>query len=729
MVDHLFKPGSIAVIGASREEKKVGHAVLKNLLLAGYKGKLYPVNPKAQEILGIRTYSSLKEIISPIDQIVVAVPPPLVVETLKNAVEVGVKTAVIITAGFRETGPEGLRLEEELKDIARKGNIRILGPNCLGIINTAIGLNATFAAGTPPQGKLSFFSQSGALGIAILDWAIGNNIGISKFISLGNKIDLTELDFLEYFMNDPETEVILGYIEDVVDGRRFLEIAKRATKIKPVILIKSGGTEHGARAASSHTGALAGSEIAFEAAFKQTGVIRAKTIQELFDLALFFSSKGHRPFETQEKINSYYKREFEGQSPSKRLPEGNRLLIITNAGGPGILAADAAEREGMDLPLLKKESIEELKKGLPGNASLYNPIDIIGDADSKRYRFVLEKVLMDEGFDALLVILTPQAMTDVKEVAEIIVEKAKETSKPIITSLMGEAKTKEASLMLRQEGIPSYTYPEVAISVIRKAVDFYKWKNLHTEEPEELQGILKNKAEEFMNSFIKDKRTDITEADAMDFLSLYGFRFPRRSLAKTAEEAGTIAQSIGFPVVMKISSPEILHKTEVGGVKLNINSREEAHEAFLEITSNVKRLFPHAYIKGVMVYEMIKGGKELIMGITFDRTFGHMVMVGLGGIYVEVLKDVSFRIVPVSRRDAFDMLEELRAFRLLKGVRGERPADIEAIIDQILRLSRLAMDFPEIMELDINPLVVFEKGAICLDARIIISHLNEGGNR
>ncbi len=695
MLDSLFRPRSIAIIGASREEKKVGHAVLKNLILAGYKGDIYPVNPRAREILGIRSYSSLKEINSSVDQIVVAVPPPLVVETLREAVETGVKTAVIITAGFRETGPEGLRLEEELKEIAKRGNIRILGPNCLGIINTAIGLNATFAAGTPPAGKISFFSQSGALGIAILDWAIGNNMGISKFISLGNKIDLTELDFLEYFLNDPETEVILGYIEDVSDGRRFLEVAKRATKLKPVILIKSGGTEHGARAASSHTGALAGSEIAFETAFRQTGIIRARSIQKLFDLALAFSSG--------------------------RLPEGNRLLIITNAGGPGILAADAAEREGLDLPLLKKETIDELKKGLPGNASLYNPVDIIGDADSRRYRFVLEKILMDENFDTLLVILTPQAMTDVKEVAGIIKEKSRETSRPIITCLMGEARIKEASHILRTAGIPTYTYPEVAIYVIKKTIEFNKWKNLPFEEPEELHDIQKDKAEKFMDSFIKDRRTEITEADAMDFLSLYGFRFPKRALAKTAEEAGRLAEAIGFPVVLKISSPEILHKTEVGGVKLNINSKKEAEEAFLEITSNVRRLLPDAYINGVMVYEMIKGGKELIAGITFDRTFGHMVMVGLGGIYVEVLKDVSFRIVPVTRRDARAMLEELRAYRLLKGVRGERPVDTEAIVDQLVRLSRIVRDFPEIMELDMNPLVVFEKGAISLDARIIIS--------
>jgi len=695
MLDRLFKPESIAVVGASRDPKKVGYAVLNNLLKAGFKGRLFPVNPQAEDILGIKCYSSLSEIKSHIDQVVVAVPARHVTPIIKEAVKLGVSSAVILTAGFREAGPEGLRLEEELREIVHKGNIRILGPNCLGIINTENNLNATFAAGMLPKGRISFFSQSGALGIAILDWAIGNRIGFSKFISLGNKIDLNEIDFLEYFMDDPDTELILGYIEDVVDGRRFLDIARRVTKKKPVILIKSGGTGAGARAASSHTGALAGSEVAFDAAFKKTGIIKAGSIQELFSSAMAFYSK--------------------------RLPEGKRLLIITNAGGPGILAADAAERSGLDLPLLPSELVQKLRAFLPGNASLYNPVDIIGDASSERYRATLISVIKENFFDGLVVILTPQAMTDVEEIAKIIIETSELTDKPIIACFMGEARVRQGLELIKSKGIPSFTYPETAVWAFRRLWDYSVWKSSEDEQEEDgLLNIQKEAAEKIISTFIREKRYEITDSDAMDILCLYGFNFPDRGLARSPEEAGAIAQRIGFPVVMKISSPEILHKTEVGGVKLHITSVKEAEEAFIDIISSVKRLMPSAFIKGVMVYKMIMGGKEIITGITMDRTFGPMVMIGLGGIYVEVLKDVSFRIAPVTRKEALSMIDELKASKILKGVRGERPADIEAIVSSILRLSRLALDFPEIIELDINPLVVFERGATALDARIIL---------
>jgi len=695
MLERLFKPESIAVVGASRYPKKVGHAVLNNLLKAGFRGRLFPVNPQAEDILGLKCYRSLSEIKAHIDQVVVAVPARHVTPVIKEAVSLGVSSAVILTAGFREAGPEGLRLEEELREIIRKGNIRILGPNCLGIINTENNLNATFAAGMPPKGRISFFSQSGAIGIAILDWAIGNRIGFSKFISLGNKIDLNEIDFLEYFMDDPQTDIILGYIEDVVDGRRFIDIAKRVTKKKPVILIKSGGTGAGARAASSHTGALAGSEVAFDAAFKKTGIIKAGSIQELFDSAMAFYSK--------------------------RLPEGKRLLIITNAGGPGILAADAAERSGLDLPLLPSKLLQELRSFLPGNASLYNPIDIIGDADSERYRRTLLSIIKEDFFDGLVVILTPQAMTDVEEVAKTIIEASELTDKPVIACFMGEARVREGLELIKSKGIPSFSYPETAVGAFRRLWDYYVWKKSEDETSEDsLLNIQKEAAEKLIRTFVREKRYEITDSDAMDLLCLYGFNFPERGLARSPEEAGVIAQRIGFPVVMKISSPDILHKTEVGGVKLNITSVKEAEATFMDIVSSVKRLMPSAFINGVMVYRMIKGGKEIITGITMDRTFGPMVMIGLGGIYVEVLKDVSFRIAPVTRKEALSMIDELKASKILKGVRGERPADIEAIVSSILRLSRLAIDFPEIIELDINPLVVFERGATGLDARIIL---------
>ncbi|MBI4690046.1 MAG: acetate--CoA ligase family protein [Nitrospirae bacterium] len=692
MMNSLFYPDSIAVIGASREPKKVGYAVLNNLIRFNYNGQIYPINPSAVDILGLKSFSKISDVNEKVDLAVIAVPARFVPDVLIDCSSFGIGAAVIISAGFKEAGTEGVKLEEKIKQISRGHNIRLLGPNCLGIINTANNLNATFAAGMLPGGRLAFFSQSGALGIAILDWAIGNKIGFSKFISLGNKTDLNEIDFIEYFINDPDTDIILGYIEDVVDGKRFLDIAKKATKTKPIILLKSGGTEAGSRAASSHTGALAGSENAFNAAFKQTGVIRAGGIQELFDMALAFSGK--------------------------KLPIGDRLLILTNAGGPGIIAADAAEKLGLKLPQMKKETINFIAPLLPKNASLYNPVDIIGDAMSDRYAVVLNKAIGDPNIDGIIVILTPQAMVDVENTAEIIINASKATDKPIITSFMGEMRVKESVERLKSNSIPNYSYPETAVNAFKRLSDYNLWKNAGEEQ---LQFYSSNKenTKAYIDGFLQKGIFRVIEDNAMNILSRYGFDFPQRTLARTSKEASLIASKIGFPVVMKISSPDILHKTDVGGVKLKINSKKEAGDAFIEITSNVKRLMPDAFIDGVMIYEMVKSGKEVILGVTYDRTFGHMIMFGMGGIYVEVLKDVSFRIAPVTGREALSMIEEIKTSALLKGARGERPVDIGSIVDGILRLSSFVTDFPVVRELDINPLVVMEKGATALDARII----------
>jgi acetyltransferase len=696
MLESLFCPKAIAVIGASRDHKKVGYAVLNNLLRFNYRGRIYPINPSATEILGLKTFQRLSDIEDGLDLAVIAVPARFVPDTLIDCVKRGIKAAVIISAGFKESGHEGIKLEQEIKEISQEQGIRILGPNCLGIINTANNMNATFAAGMLPTGRLAFFSQSGALGIAILDWAIGNKIGFSKFISLGNKTDLNEIDFIEYFMDDTATDVVLGYIEDVVDGKRFLDIAKKATKIKPIILLKSGGTEAGARAASSHTGALAGSEIAFDAAFKQTGILRAQGIQDLFDTALVFSEK--------------------------KLPHGDRLLIITNAGGPGIIAADTAERLGLRLTQLTKDIVEPMRKLLPPNASLYNPIDIIGDATSERYATVLNHVLRDPNVDGIIVILTPQAMVDVENTAEIIINVSKGTDKPIITSFMGDMRVRESIEKMKANSIPNFSYPEIAVSAFKKLCDYNSWQGIEDEHPQTHQEK-KALTEPLIDNILRRGKLQIGEDDAMTILSKYGFMFPNRALARTSKEASSIAAKIGFPVVMKISSPDILHKTDVGGVKLRVNSSKEAEDAFIEITANVKRLMPDAFINGVMVYEMVRQGKEVILGVTYDRTFGHMLMFGLGGIYVEVLKDVSFRIIPVSRREVFSMINEIKTSALLKGARGERPADLDAIIDGMLRLSDFVTDFPAVHELDINPLVVMDKGAVALDARIIFGGL------
>ncbi len=699
MIDFLFYPGSIAVIGASKDPQKVGYAVLNNITKYNFTGEVFPINPKPEEILGHKTYQRMEDIGKDVDLAVIAIPARMVPQALRDCIEKGVKSAVIISAGFKEAGTAGIVLEEELRALVRKSGIRVLGPNCLGIINTANNLNATFAAGMLPEGRLSFFSQSGALGIAILDWAIGNKIGFSKFISLGNKADLNETDFIEYFIDDPETDIILGYIEDVVDGRKFLEIAQKATKVKPIILIKSGGTRAGARAASSHTGALAGSENAFNAAFKQTGIMRADGIEDLFETAKAFNSK--------------------------KLPVGNNLLILTNAGGPGIIAADTAEKIGINLPQLSRETVEQLMSVLPKNASLYNPIDIIGDATAERYSDVLDKVVNDSNIDGILIILTPQAVINVEDTAHVVIGSSEKTDKPLITSFMGEERVRSSVEMLKTASLSNFSYPEPAVRAFKRLSDFALWKRKKPQIPVEIHAD-KAVVKTILKDALINKQYQFAEDGSREILTAYGFTFPEKYLARTSDEAAAAASRIGFPVVMKIASPDILHKTDIGGVRLGIASRKDSKEAFSEITANARKFMPSAFINGVTVYETIPAGKEVILGITYDRTFGHMVMFGLGGIYVEVLKDVSFRIVPVSLSDAHEMIGEIRAIQLLKGVRGEKPADIGIIAESIVRLSSLASDFPLIQELDINPLVVHDKGAIALDARIIISQDEKG---
>jgi len=729
MLDSFFNPGSIAVVGASADARKVGHAVLNNLCRFKFKGNLYPINPSGGEILGLKAYSKISDIGRDVDLAIIIIPARFVPDSLRECAASGIKSVIVLSAGFKEAGKDGTLLEEEIKKIGKEQRMRILGPNCLGLINTVNDMNATFAADMLPKGKIGFFSQSGAMGIAIMDWAIGNDVGFSKFISLGNKVDLSEIDFIEYFMGDPDTSLILGYLEDVVDGRRFMDIAQKATKVKPIVLLKSGGTEAGARAASSHTGALAGSDTAFDAAFKQTGIMRAQGVQDLFDTALAFA---------------------EG-----KIPAGKGLLVITNAGGPGIIAADTAEQLGVNLPHMTRESIETMARKLPPNATVFNPVDVIGDATSERYAAVLEQAAKDPNIDGILVILTPQAMTDMEKTADVVIATARSTDKPVITSFMGEKRVRPAIDKLKNASIPNFSYPEQAVKAFKRLSDQWSWMNYKPEElitswynfdaaAETIASILKrgsyqvgeeeameiltylitrwynfDAAAETIASILKRGSYQVGEEEAMEILTYYGFQFPKRALARTSREAVQHASRIGFPVVMKISSPDILHKTDVGGVRINIKTPKEAAEAFTEITTNARRTMRDAFLKGVMIYEMVKGGKEVILGVTFDRTFGHMIMFGLGGIYVEVLKDVSFRIVPVTRRDAAAMVKEIRTVGLLHGARGERPTDIDAIASNIVNLSSLITDFPEIQELDINPLMVMEKGAVALDARII----------
>ncbi len=563
------------------------------------------------------------------------------------------------------------------------------------MIDTHSKINASFAAGMPAKGGIGFFSQSGALCLAVLDRALPDEIGFSKFISMGNKADITDTDIMLALAEDENTKVILGYIEGVSDGRKFMEVASQVSKKKPLIILKSGTTSAGAKAASSHTGALAGREAAFDSAFKQTGVIRAHTVNELFNYALAFASQP--------------------------LPRGPNVAIITNSGGPGILAADACDKSNLQLIPLHKEYVDELRTFLPPAASFYNPIDILGDSGADRYEKALNTVLKDERINGVMVLLTPTAVVDVEATAMAVVNVSKLIDRPILTSFMGKKSVEAGNKTLMKYGVPNYSYPEEMVSSMNAMYHYHLWINRPEKQYPRFDG-LKEKAVQIFDAVKKENRDYLYELEVHDVLHAYGFNQPKSLFARTSEEAVAAAKGIGYPVVIKIISPQIIHKSDIGGVRVNLNSKKDVENAFFDITTHARNIMPTAHIYGIMIQEMIPKGKEVIMGITKDLQFGHMIMFGLGGIYVEVLKDVSFRIVPLGREDAHEMIRETKTFPLLRGVRGEAEADIEAIEKSLLILSQMAMDFPQIIAADINPLMVRQRGegAVAIDARFTI---------
>ena len=649
MLDNFFQPRSIAVLGASDKPGKVGYDVLKNLIQSGYRGKLYPINPGSSEIQGLQSYPCLQDIDQEIDLLIYLIPPQFILSTLDDCKKKGIDSIIAISAGFKETGPTGAKIEREMISRARELGIRLLGPNCLGLLDTSSKVNATFAPGMPSQGNIAFFSQSGALCVAILDWALGEGIGFSKFVSLGNKSDLDETDFMNYLADDETTKVVLGYLEGISDGQAFMKVARKAARKKPVIITKAGGTAAGAKAASSHTGSLAGSEKSIRAAFKQSGIIRAQTVRELFDYALAFACQP--------------------------IPKGTRLAILTNSGGPGIMAADAIERYGLRLASFTRETQDKLRSSLPSIASIYNPVDIIGDARAERYYQSLKLLLNDPQVDGVLVILTPTAVIDVEETANIVAELSSKSKIPVLASFMGGVSVKQGIKILQTHKIPNYTYPEEAIKVFRVMSDYYRWLNT----PQSSFKRFKTRKQTVKASLKKtrEKRIfNLGEEEARDIIAAYGFKTPKSFLVVTSEEAVSAARKIGYPVVMKIVSPDILHKTDVGGVRVGIENDLQVEEAFFDITAQSRQYSPHAAILGVSIQEMVKGGKEVILGMSKDVQFGPLIMFGLGGIYVEVLKDVSFRIAPLSVEDADQMIREINAYPLLRGTRGEQPTDI-----------------------------------------------------
>lgn len=692
----FLDPKSVAVIGASREPGKLGYAVLENIIKSGFKGPIYPINPNAPEILGLPCYTSVLNTPETVDLVVITVPAKFVAGVLDECGRRGVKGAIIITAGFREVGSAGAQLERELIRIAEQYGMRLIGPNVLGMVDTVTPINASFAAGMPERGTISFMSQSGALCTAILDWAQAHGIGFARFVSIGNKADVNEIDLLEAWNVDDETSVMIAYLEGISNGQKFIETARRVTRNKPVITLKSGNTGAGARAASSHTGTLAGSARAYDAAFNQCGIIRANSVQDLFDYSIAFSYQPVLP--------------------------GDRIAIVTNAGGPGIMGTDAIEGLGLKLATLTDETQAHLAKNLPAAANVRNPIDVLGDALADRYGMAVEAALKDPNVDGVLVILTPQVMTQVIESAQAVcdaVARMKDCGKPVLGCWMGEALTKAGADVLNAHRIPNYQFPEHAAATFKAMSSYRIWRERPSPELPKFD-VDKARVKAVFDKARLENRLGLGDFEARDVLEAYGLRVPRSVLARTSEEAVAAAAEMGYPVVLKVASPDILHKSDIGAVKVNLGDATQVRDAFDIIMYRSQRYMPNADIWGCTVQEMVAKGKETIIGVSKDPQFGPLLLFGLGGIYVEVLKDVTFRVAPVSRQEATEMVSEIRSFPLLRGVRGEKPSDIEAAIEAVLRVSQLVTDFPEIVELDVNPLLIHERGAVAVDMRIIL---------
>jgi acetyltransferase len=701
-IESVMNPRSIAVVGATNRAGSVGLAVFRNILDAGFKGLLYPVNPKVKSVQNVRAYPKLSDIPDEVDVAVIIVPAEIVCSVLEEASQKQVKGAIVISAGFKEVGERGAERERQLKETAAKYDIRMIGPNCLGVINNneKVRLNASFATKMPKPGNIAFISQSGALCTAVLDYAEGKNIGFSKFVSFGNKADVNEIDLLNYLKNDPDTYVILMYLEDIAHGRAFLETAREITwqAHKPILAIKSGRSAEGALAAASHTGSLAGSDSAYDAIFRQSGILRVEGVDELFNCALAFAKQP--------------------------IPKGNRIAIVTNAGGPGIMATDAAIRHELKIAAFSEQTKQKLKQELPPTASIRNPVDVIGDATHERYEAAIRHVLMDENVDGAIVILTPQTMTDVLETAEIIPRVAKNTDKPLLCSFMGIVDVSEGIEHLEANGIPNYAFPEAAARSMTSMAFYGNLLGLDKRQIRRVAADRDTVTEIIERKLSGNQSCYLPEREANEILQCYGFPVLKSILLTDVSDVDKAADEIVFPAAMKICSRDIIHKFDAGGVQLKIKTKEEARKAFQEIMENVKRYNRSAKIDGVIIERMAKRGVEVILGAVRDPKFGPICMFGLGGTFVEAIKDVTFRLAPMWEINAENMIRTIKARSILKGVRGAWPSDIEAIKDCILRLSQMIIDNPQIAEMDINPLIVYPQGKGCVvaDSRILLKN-------
>jgi len=685
MFDPFFKPVGVAIIGASRDPNKLGYGVVRNLTEYRYQGGIYPVNPVASDILEHTCFPTVADVPDPVDLAVVVLPAPLVADVLGECGRRGIKHAIVVSGGFGETGQEGQARETVLAQVAEEHGIRIMGPNCIGTIDTHTPVNTTFVIGMPQVGDIGFLSQSGAMCAAVIDWARGAGVGLSRIVSLGNQVDVNETEILGTMATDPQTRVITAYIEGVADGRTFMRTAEEAARRKPVVVLKGGQGASGAKAVASHTGALAGSAEAYAAAFRQSGVLCASNVEELFDWA---RALAWQP-----------------------LPEGKRVAVLTNAGGSAILAVDAIEAVGLELAPLTEETRAYLRPRLLGPASVANPVDMLAGSGPGTYAVCLDALLSDPTVDSVLVIAVPNDWFLPASLAEVICEVAAVHHKPVLASIMGLASVDQALAILHRRRVPNFAFPERAPSALAAMYARRQWLETPPEPPFEPRGVDRSAA-----------KAALARDDLAGLVAAYGVTLPPTRLAPNADESVRLADEIGYPVVLKLVSPDITHKSDVGGVELNLVDRKAVRAAFDRIVTSAHAAFPDAVIEGVLVQKMFSGGQEIIVGVRRDPQFGPLALVGQGGIDVELLRDVALGVAPLSRSQAERMLDSTRAGVRLKGWRGSPPADRAAVLDAMLRLSQAACDFPQIAELEINPLYVLPEGqgAFAVDVRGVV---------
>jgi len=692
-LDAFFSPKSVAVLGVTATPGTVPFDIFQNILVGGYKGTVYPVAPGKKSICAVRAYRYVLDIEDPVDLAVIVFPAEVVGRALEQCGKKGIKAAVVISAGFREIGLEGAKREERLQAICTQYGIALIGPNCLGGINTdpAVQLNASFARKMPHAGRIGFLSQSGALCTAVLDYAREKGIGFSKFISFGNKAGVTEIELIEYLYRDDKTDVILLYLEELRDGKRLIEMARRVTRgpgAKPILTIKAGRTPQGAAAAASHTGSLAGADAVCDAVFREAGILRVRSVDELFNSAIMYA---YQP-----------------------MPAGNRLAIVTNAGGPGVMATDAAVDAGLSVPRLADLTMAKLRQTLPDTANVKNPVDVIGDARAERYMGALEAVLGDSNVDEALVILTPQSMTNIEAIAQGICRIEEKATKPIACSFMGAADVALGVGLLQEAHIPHYILPEWACRAMADVQRIRQWRAQPVDEPESLP------VDQVAARSILDKSPSgyLPEDQALDVLAAYGLPVPPYVLSTSADEAVACAERLGFPVVLKTVGAQIVHKSELGAVALDLADALAVRRAYNEMLDHVVGRLPGAEVRGVLVRRMIPAGHEVILGMKRDQTFGPVLMFGLGGIHVELLGDVTFGLAPVSRSGAEAMMRRVKAYRLLEGFRGRPAGDLAGVRDCLVRLGQLVADCQRISEVDINPLIVGPAACAVADVRI-----------